>query len=95
VTEVERPHRIAWEGGTGRLGRIAIMGAYTFTPHDHDMTRVELTFSSEPATRTDRLRESLGCRPWLTLQFRRAVRRLKSILEEGEPSARAVRVAPG
>jgi uncharacterized protein YndB with AHSA1/START domain len=95
LTEIEHPYRIAWEGRAGRLGRIAIRGAYTCTPHDHDMTRVELSFSSDPATRTDRLREALGGRSWLVFQLRRALRRLKVVLEEGEPSAHAVRVAPG
>lgn len=95
VTEVEPPYRLAIEGRAGRLGRVKLSGIFVLTPHDHDMTRVELTFSSVPATRIDRLRESLGGRPWLAYQLRRALRRLKLVLEEGEPSAHAVRVAPG
>jgi uncharacterized protein YndB with AHSA1/START domain len=95
LTEVERPYRIVAEGQTGRLGRIKIRGAYTLTPHNRDMTRVELTFSSEPATRTDYLRELLAARPSLKRQTRRALHRLRFILEEGEPSAHAVRPAAG
>jgi uncharacterized protein YndB with AHSA1/START domain len=95
VTELEPAHRIVIEGQVGRRGRIKVKELITLTLHDHDMTRVALTFSSEPAARTDRLRELLGGRPWLKRQWSRALRRLKAILEEGEPSARAVRVAPG
>jgi uncharacterized protein YndB with AHSA1/START domain len=95
VTEVEHPYRIAIEGGAGRLGRIKLEGVYRLTPHDHGMTRVEFTFSTEPATRSDRLRELLGGRFWVARGCRRAVRRLKSILEEGQPSSHAVQVAPG
>jgi uncharacterized protein YndB with AHSA1/START domain len=95
VTALQPPYRIALEGRAGRTGRIRVDLAFELTLHDHDMTRVELRFSSEPATRSDRLRELLGGRAWLVLQWRRALRRLKQILEQGEPSAHAVRVAPG
>jgi uncharacterized protein YndB with AHSA1/START domain len=95
VTEVEPPYRLAIEGQAGRIGRVVLTAALVLTPHDHGMTRVDVTFSSVPATRIDRLRESLGARPWLTYQLKRALRRLKLVLEAGEPSAHAVRVAPG
>jgi uncharacterized protein YndB with AHSA1/START domain len=95
MTGVERPYRIVTEGQTGRLGRVRLTAVWTLTRHDLAMTRVELTFSSEPATRTDRLREMLGMRVWLRLEYGRALRRLRFVLEQGEPSARAVRVAPG
>jgi uncharacterized protein YndB with AHSA1/START domain len=95
VTEVERPYRIVKEGGAGRLLRTRIRGAYTLTRRDQDMTRVEYEFSSEPATRADAMRELLGGRPWLAHQSRRALRRLKYVLEQGDPSAGAVRVAAG
>jgi uncharacterized protein YndB with AHSA1/START domain len=95
LTELERPHRIAIEGRAGRLGRIRTQAEYRLTQHDEGMTRVEYTFASEPATRGDRLREALGARPWLKRQHTRALRRLRRILEEGEPSAHAVRAAAG
>jgi uncharacterized protein YndB with AHSA1/START domain len=94
-TELEAPYRIVIEGGGGRIGRSPIKALYRLTRRDPDMTTVELTFSSEPASPGDRFRELLGGRPWLTLQWKRALRRMKQILEEGEPSAHAVRVAPG
>jgi uncharacterized protein YndB with AHSA1/START domain len=95
VTEAERPYRIVLEGGAGRLFRVKIKSTYTFSLHDQDMTRVEYSFSSVPATPVDAVREALGGRAWLALQTRRALRRLKRVLEQGEPSAHAVRVAAG
>jgi hypothetical protein len=59
------------------------------------MSHLELTFSSDPAAPGDRLREALGARPWLRRQWRKALGRLKQVLEEGEPSEHAVRVAAG
>jgi uncharacterized protein YndB with AHSA1/START domain len=95
LTELEPPHRLVIEGRAGRNGRVPIRGECRLTPHDHGMARVEYTFSSDPANRIDRLREALGARSWLRRQYARSLRRLRSILEDGEPSLRAARVAAG
>ena len=95
TTAVEPPHRIGLEGGAGRLRRIRLEASYALTLHGQTMTRVELTVSSEPATRLEALRESLGGRFWVRLQSNRALRRMRAVLEEGEPAAGAVRVAAG
>jgi uncharacterized protein YndB with AHSA1/START domain len=95
ITELERPHRVEMGGRAGRIGRVEVGVAYTLTRQDPGMTRLTLTFSSNPAAAPDRIRELLGGRLWLTFQCRRALRRLKLILEEGEPSAHAARVAAG
>jgi uncharacterized protein YndB with AHSA1/START domain len=91
LTELERPHRIQMSGHAGRIGRVAVGVLYRLTPQDPGMTRLELIFSSAPVTASDRLREALGGRLWLTFQCRRALRRLKLLLEEGQPTAHAAR----
>jgi uncharacterized protein YndB with AHSA1/START domain len=95
ITGLERPYRIELEGQAGRLGRIKTRAAYTLTPYGHDMTKVEYTLSTEPATRLDALREALGCRSWVKRKSRKALRRLASLLEEGRARAHAVRAAAG
>jgi uncharacterized protein YndB with AHSA1/START domain len=95
ITSVEPPYRIWIDGHAGRLGRVALAIEYRLVLDGDDMTKVELTFASEPAKRSDALREALGARPWLRAKLRTALRRVRSILEEGEPSAHAVRVAAG
>jgi hypothetical protein len=95
ISELERPYRVGMDGRAGRIGRVPISVDYKLTGEDPSMTRVELTFSSEPVAAVDRLRELLGGRLVLTYGSRRALRRLKMILEQGEPSAHAVRVAAG
>ena len=40
------------------------------------------TFQSEPKMPSDRILESFGARPWLTRKLRKAMRRLRSIMEE-------------
>jgi uncharacterized protein YndB with AHSA1/START domain len=95
LTELQRPYRIVLEGGAGRLFRIKTNATYMLSLHDQDMTRVEYVFSTTPANRIDAVREALGGRAWLAYQSRRAIRRLKQVLEQGDPSAHAVRVAAG
>jgi uncharacterized protein YndB with AHSA1/START domain len=95
IAELDRPYRIALEGQTGRIGRVKFRGVYTLTPYGHEMTRLEYEFSSAPATKVDELREALGGRAWLRRQSRKALRRLAQVLEEGQPSSHAVRVAAG
>jgi len=95
ITALEAPHLIVLEGRVGRIGRIRTRAEYRLTPADHDMTRVEYRFESEPSTVLDRLKESLGMRSWLRRGARRGLSRLAQVLEEGEPSAHAVRPAAG
>jgi uncharacterized protein YndB with AHSA1/START domain len=95
ITGLEAPHRVVLEGRAGRIGRIRTRAEYTLTPADHDMTRVEYRFETEPGTPLDRLKEALGLRGWLQRAARRALGRLASVLEDGEPSAGAVRPAAG
>jgi uncharacterized protein YndB with AHSA1/START domain len=95
IAGLEPPHQIVLEGRAGRLGRVKIDASYTLTLFGHDRTRVDYEVSTTPATITDRLREALGGRAWLRRQSRKALRRLAQVLEAGEPSAHAARVAAG
>jgi uncharacterized protein YndB with AHSA1/START domain len=95
ITGLERPHRIALEGQAGRIGRIPLRAEFRLTPHDSGMTRVEYTFSGDPGSRADKIREALGARWWLRRQNARALRRLRSIMERQEPPEPTDRVAAG
>jgi uncharacterized protein YndB with AHSA1/START domain len=93
--EVERPQRIVEAGRTGKFSRIRTLGVYDLQPAPLGATRVELTVLTVPATLTDRLIESLGARAWTRRKTGRALRRLRSILEQGEARGRRVTVAAG
>jgi uncharacterized protein YndB with AHSA1/START domain len=95
IMALERPYRIELEGQTGRLGRVKTSAAYTLTPHGHDMTRVEYTFSTRPATRVDSIKEAFGARSRVRRQSLRALRRLARLLEGGTPQSHPARVAAG
>ncbi len=93
--EVERPHRIVEVGRTGKTNRVRTQGVYELAPAAGGTTRVQFTLETVPATFSDRLLESLGARSWMRRQNTRAMRRLRSILEQGEGRGRRVTVAGG
>ncbi len=94
-TEVERPHRIVEVGRTGKNNRIRTVGVYELDPASGGATRVTFTFQTAPATFADRLMESFGARSWLRRQNRKALRRLRAIMEHGStPGVRAPRRGP-
>jgi uncharacterized protein YndB with AHSA1/START domain len=83
LVEVDPPYRIVELGRGGKYNRLRVTGVYTLSPAPGGTTRVEFTNSIEPALLSDRILEKLGVRPWLRRQNRRALRRLRSILEDG------------
>jgi uncharacterized protein YndB with AHSA1/START domain len=86
--EVQAPHRIVEVGRTGKNNRIRTLGVYELAAGSGG-TRVRFTFETEPATFADRLLESLGGRGWCKRKNKRAMRRLRSIVESGGASGMA------
>lgn len=93
--EVDAPWRIVEAGRGGKYNRIRTMTVYTLEPAADDTTRVKLTTETVPATLSDRFMESLGARGWIRRQNRRALRRLRAILEDGKRRGARVTVAGG
>jgi uncharacterized protein YndB with AHSA1/START domain len=82
VVEERSPRRIVEEGRTGRLGRTRWGAEYELTSPSAGITRVELTVWTEPENPVERLREALGFRSFVRRRNRRALDRLRAILEE-------------
>ena len=81
ISEVDRPRRIVEEIAVGRRGRNRSVAVYDFSVEGHDVTRVELTTLSEPATRVDRFKE-IGAHGWMRRKTSKALERLRMIFEE-------------
>jgi uncharacterized protein YndB with AHSA1/START domain len=88
--EVQRPRRLVEVGRTGKNNRIRTLGVYELAPAATGATRVRFTLETVPVTLSDKLMEGLGGRSWLRRKNRRAMRRLRDVLErEGGPGADA------
>ena len=81
ITKAERPRQIIEEIRVGRRGRNRYVAVYDFTRESANVTRVELTTFSEPATVVDRLKE-IGAAGSIRRKTRKALDRLRLIFED-------------
>jgi uncharacterized protein YndB with AHSA1/START domain len=93
--EVDRPRLIVETGRAGKYNRIRTLGTYELEPGSSGTTRVTFTFESEPKLLSDKIGEALGGRGWLRRKNARAMRRLRSILEEDRGRGHRATVAAG
>jgi uncharacterized protein YndB with AHSA1/START domain len=93
--EVDPPWRIVEVGRGGKFNRVRTVGTWTLEPAGGSSTRVEFTFETAPEKLSDRLLESLGARSWTKRKNAKALRRLRSILEEGYGRGRRATIAGG
>ena len=80
--EVDAPRRLVEAGRTGKFNRVRTRGIYELEPAAGNATRVSFTIATQPKTPSDRLLESLGARGWFKRKNTKALKRLRSILEE-------------
>jgi len=83
ITELHEPHMIVERGRSGKFNRVRMRGVYELVPEGPDRTQVRFTFETQPKLLSDRLQESLGGARWLRRKNGKAMRRLRSILEQG------------
>jgi uncharacterized protein YndB with AHSA1/START domain len=92
LTEVQAPWRIVEQGRGGKYNRTRMLAVYELQP-DHGGTRVTFTFTTQPGKPSDRIVESLGLRRWFKRKSKKAMRRLRSILEDGEGRGQRATIA--
>jgi hypothetical protein len=90
--EMQSPFRIVERGRGGKYNRIRMMGIYTLSSAPGGTTKVQYTFETEPSQLSDKLMETFGGRSWNRRKAARAMRRLRSILEDGRDRGRRVSV---
>ena len=91
--ELQPPFRIVERGRGGKFNRVRMVSTYTLSPGPSGTTRVEYTLETEPPMLSDRMLEALGGRIWNRRQAARAMRRLRTILEEDRGRGRRASVA--
>jgi len=93
--EVQAPFRIVERGRGGKYNRVRTLGAYTLSPGASGTTKVEFTLETDPVMLSDKLIEALGGRSWMRRQTARALRRLRTILEEDRDRGKRASLAAG
>lgn len=93
LAEVQPPFRILERGRGGKFNRIRMLGTYTLSPAPGGTTKVQYTLETLPVMLSDRLLEALGGRVWSRRQSAKAMRRLRTILEENRGRGRRASVA--
>jgi uncharacterized protein YndB with AHSA1/START domain len=93
--EIEPPFRIVERGRGGKFNRIRMLGTYTLSPGPAGTTRLEYTLETVPVMMSDRLMEALGGTAWTRRQTTKAMRRLRTILEEGRGRGERASLAGG
>jgi uncharacterized protein YndB with AHSA1/START domain len=92
--ELDPPYRIIGVGRGGKYNRIETFEQWTLEPAGGGGTRLEYMYETVPPLPTDRLVEGLsGRRRWARRNAGKALRRLRSILEEDRD--RGARVTVG
>jgi hypothetical protein len=93
--EMQPPFRIVERGRGGKYNRIRMLGTYTLSSGPGGTTKVQYTFETEPSQISDKLMDTLGGRSWTRRKAARAMRRLRSILEEGRDRGKRASVEAG
>ena len=93
VADLQPPFKIVQRGRGGKYNRIRMLTTYTLQPGSSGTTRVQYTVETVPALLSDRLMEALGTRAWTKRQAGKAMRRLRSILEEDRGRGQRASVA--
>jgi uncharacterized protein YndB with AHSA1/START domain len=96
IVELEEPHKIVERGRGGRGNRIPATTVWELIEGAGSLTRVRVSYWTEPSNPLDRAVERLaGNAVSAQRGWREALRRLRDQLESGEPSPAPVAVAGG
>jgi uncharacterized protein YndB with AHSA1/START domain len=96
IAELEAPHRIVEHGRGGRANRIPTTTVWELLEGTGTLTRVRVSFWTEPSNPIDRALETLsGAAPRQERAWREALRRLRDQLEADTPIKPALALAGG
>lgn len=95
IVEVERPEALVLQGRTGKYNRVRMLTVFELSVAPGGGTRVTVTVETQPRYATDRLLAVLGQRRALRRGWRKALGRLRAILEEGRERGTRATIAGG
>jgi hypothetical protein len=92
IMEMEAPRRIVLAGRGGKYNRVRTITAYDLEPAAGGTTQVTVSFETEPKYPSDRLYDRRG---FYKRRLGKAMRRLRSILEEDYGRGQRASIAGG
>jgi uncharacterized protein YndB with AHSA1/START domain len=92
---VEPPSRIVARGRFGKYGRTRTLTIWELEEESSTVTRVTVTYETEPGILSDRINEALGGRRFWRRRLRKALSRLARILEEDRARGTRTTIAGG
>jgi uncharacterized protein YndB with AHSA1/START domain len=93
-TEVVKPRLIVERGRVGKYNRNLTRGVYELAEASGGSTRVTFTFETKPRFPSDKLNEAFA-KGWLKRKNKKALDRLRAILEEGLDRGTRASIAGG
>jgi len=82
LADLQRPFKIVERGRGGKFNRIKMIGTYEILEAQGGGSKVQYTFETDAHVPSDVIPEILGGRGWTKRKAKKAMRRLKAILEE-------------
>ncbi len=82
IVEADEPRTLVLAGRSGKFNRVRTLTVFHLRPGPGGSTRVEVTFETRPQLPTDKFLESLGQKRAMRRHWRKALKRLRLILEE-------------
>ncbi len=82
IAELVPPFRIVERGRGGKFNRIRMIGTYEIVEPQPGISRVEYTYETDARVLSDVFAENFGGRAWARRKARKAMKRLRAILEE-------------
>lgn len=96
IAEQEEPFRIVERGFGGRINRIPIQTVWEITPGAGSLSAVRVTFATDPRHPVDRALERLSMGShWQRRGWKRAMIRLRDLLESEQAAGEQIAVAGG
>jgi carbon monoxide dehydrogenase subunit G len=94
LAELQPPFKIVERGRGGKFNRIKMIGTYEiFETHGPGDSRVEYTYETDASLPSDVIPEILGGRSWSKRKAKKAMKRLRAILEENRMRGKRPSVA--
>lgn len=82
IAELQPPFKIIERGRGGKFNRIKSIGTYEIVEAHPGVSRVEYTYETDASMLSDVMAENALGRSWLRRKAKRAMKRLRAILEE-------------